>query len=454
MIKVIKNMKQLKWLSLLLCVALSGQTAFASSQVSFMKPGPMMRVPASSVEDSPCLFRTGFSSDLYGIEDFRMSKGVFFDMDIINSLNIGLSVIQPYDVTAMNTDNVEYGIHLTKRVMAYGDISMAVGLWDFVLRNMDGEMQVDNNDFSIFAVIATEKTVGPAGFNTYMGVGSGGLSRGFSDNDSTTSIGVFAGFLFRTGMMADRGGINLIGEFDGGGLNLGMEIPLTSEYRFNVGISQIQWLPNFGKENETDLPAISLGLTLSIPRGLPKRSTLRPESYSETERGNMASSDSDSGYRSELDSLLREADATIMGLRDSLRISVQTVDNLNNTIALLRQQKSVLEDSLQSVKLQQHVMQQNINLALKHLSRSLRYFYAGDYIQALNEVDIAIQLNPNLSLAYARRGSIYYKMGDIQRATINWNLALQIDPEYDDVRNILKVLQETRSRTGSFMNNN
>jgi Tfp pilus assembly protein PilF len=75
-------------------------------------------------------------------------------------------------------------------------------------------------------------------------------------------------------------------------------------------------------------------------------------------------------------------------------------------------------------------------------------------MQALNEVDIAIQLNPNLSLAYARRGSIYYKMGDIQRATINWNLALQIDPEYDDVRNILKVLQETRSRTGSFMNNN
>ncbi|RKY50000.1 MAG: hypothetical protein DRP86_04285 [Candidatus Neomarinimicrobiota bacterium] len=453
MIKVIKNMKQLKWLFLLLCVVLYGHTAHASSQVSFMKPGPMMRVPSSSVEDSPYLFRTGFGSDLYGIEDFRMSKGVFFDMDIINSLNVGLSVIQPYDVTAMNTSDVEYGFHLTKRVMAYGDISMAVGLWDFVLRNIDDEMQVDNQNFSFFAVISTEKMMGETGFNTYMGVGSGGLSRGFSSNDTTTSIGVFAGFLFRTGMMADRGGINLIGEFDGGGLNLGMEIPLTTEYRLNLGISQLQWLPNFGKENETDLPAISMGLTLAIPRSLPGRASRRSGIAVGTGE-NTGTSATESEYRAKLDSILREADATIMGLRDSLRISVQTVDDLNNTIALLRQQKSVLEDSLQSVKLQQHVMQQNINLALKHLSRSLRYFYAGDYIQALNEVDIAIQLNPNLSLAYARRGSIYYKMGDIQRAAINWNLALQIDPEYDDVRNILKVLQETRSRTGSFMNNN
>ncbi|HAE87408.1 TPA: hypothetical protein DCG86_05225 [Candidatus Marinimicrobia bacterium] len=453
MIKVIKNMKQLKWLFLLLSVVLSGHTAHASSQVSFMKPGFMMRVPSSSVEESPYLFRTGFASDLYGIEDFRMSQGVFFDMDIINSLNVGLSVILPYDVISMSTADVEYGFHLTKRVMAYGDISMAVGLWDFVLRNIDGEMQVDNQDFSIFAVISTEKMVGETGFNTYMGVGSGGLSRGFSNNDTTTSIGFFAGFLFKTGMMADRGGIHLIGEFDGGGLNLGMQIPLSTEYRLNLGISQLQWLPNFGKDNESDLPAISMGLTLAIPRAMPKQTTRRSgiSAFTDGDGGRQAA---ETEYGVKLDSLLREADATIIGLRDSLRISVQTVDDLNNTIAQLRQQKSVLEDSLQSVKLQQHVMQQNINLALKHLSRSLRYFYAGDYIQALNEVDIAIQLNPNLSLAYARRGSIYYKMGDIQRATINWNLALQIDPGYDDVRNILNVLQETRSRTGSFMNDN
>ena len=67
-----------------------------------------------------------------------------------------------------------------------------------------------------------------------------------------------------------------------------------------------------------------------------------------------------------------------------------------------------------------------------------------ELVEALKEVDLALELNPDLALAYARRGSIYYKLGDVQRATINWNLALRLDPEYDDVRNILKALNENR----------
>jgi Tfp pilus assembly protein PilF len=102
---------------------------------------------------------------------------------------------------------------------------------------------------------------------------------------------------------------------------------------------------------------------------------------------------------------------------------------------------------VRSAKLAKHAMEENINLALKHLSRSLRFFYQNDYREALQEVDAAIELNSNLALAYARRGSIYYKLGDIDRATINWNLALRIDPEYDDVRNILRALSENRLRS-------
>jgi len=105
---------------------------------------------------------------------------------------------------------------------------------------------------------------------------------------------------------------------------------------------------------------------------------------------------------------------------------------------------------VRSIKLAKHAMERNINLALKYLSNSLRYFYTGEYREALKEVEAAIELNPNLALAYARRGSIYYKLGDIDRATINWNLALKIDPEYDDVRNILRAMSESRLR-GSGM---
>ena len=143
----------------------------------------------------------------------------------------------------------------------------------------------------------------------------------------------------------------------------------------------------------------------------------------------------------------KAADFEIAKLRDSLRVYETQIKYLTSQVAQLKQKSAVLEDSVRSIKLAKYAMERNINLALKHLSNSLRYFYEGDYQQALKEVDAAIELNPNLALAYARRGSIYYKMGDIERASINWNLALKIDPEYDDVRNILRAMNENRLRS-------
>ncbi len=125
--------------------------------------------------------------------------------------------------------------------------------------------------------------------------------------------------------------------------------------------------------------------------------------------------------------------------------------NLMVQLAAIEQQSQFLEDSLLSMKLSRNVDEKNMNEAMRHLSRSLRYFYAGDYRAALQEVESALDLNPNMALAYARRGSIYYKLGDTQRATINWNLALRLDPEYDDVRNILKALHENRLNSTSIV---
>ena len=80
---------------------------------------------------------------------------------------------------------------------------------------------------------------------------------------------------------------------------------------------------------------------------------------------------------------------------------------------------------------------------MKHLSRSLKFYYEGDYISALNEAETAIELNPNLAVAYARRGSIYFQLGDIKRASINWNMALKLDPDYDEVREILRSVNQS-----------
>ena len=81
-----------------------------------------------------------------------------------------------------------------------------------------------------------------------------------------------------------------------------------------------------------------------------------------------------------------------------------------------------------------------------YLTKSLKHFYEGDYISALQEAEIAIELNPNMAVAYARRGSIYYQLGDIKRARINWNMALKLDPTYDEVREILSSVNNSQDR--------
>ena len=154
---------------------------------------------------------------------------------------------------------------------------------------------------------------------------------------------------------------------------------------------------------------------------------------------------------SSMDSTLAMADFAVHTVRDSMNMLRNEMRNLMVQLAAIEQQSQFLEDSLLSMKLSRNVDEKNMNEAMRHLSRSLRYFYAGDYRAALQEVESALDLNPNMALAYARRGSIYYKLGDTQRATINWNLALRLDPEYDDVRNILKALHENRLNSTSIV---
>ena len=153
----------------------------------------------------------------------------------------------------------------------------------------------------------------------------------------------------------------------------------------------------------------------------------------------------------EIDTTLKLADYTVHTLRDSMGLMTNEMRNLMTRLSAMEQHSKFLEDSLKAVKLNSNVSEQKMNDAMRHLSRSLRYFYSGNYRASLQEVESALELNPNLALAYARRGSIYYKLGDIQRATINWNLALRMDPEYDDVRNVLKALHENRLKSTTLI---
>ena len=446
-------------------LVLIGSMVLGSTRVAYTRPGLMMRVPTSSNQKTPYLFRTGFGTEIHNFDPFNTAKGVYFDMELNKGFAFGFSAVQGGDTTSLallkesqQKPVVEFGFHFQQRVFSYNDISLTVGLQDVVFQNdqtSDDILSLNTSLLSFFTVLASEKDLGEYKMNTYMGFGSGGLAPMDTievDPDSVgTSAGVFLGFVLKTPYFARRGGMDIVGEFDGTGVNVGLRIPLTSDYRLNLGFTHIERLPDWDKRYWAGHPGFILGFDMAVPREPRRRLQGGPSGPTNI----YGSSDGLAGGMETLplhrDSTITMANIAVITLRDSMALMNNEMRNLLVRLSAMEQNTKFLSDSLVNIQLETNISEKNMNEALRHLSRSLRYFYAGDYREALKEVDLSLELNPNLALAYARRGSIYYKLGDVQRATINWNLALRLDPEYTDVRNILKALHENNLKSASFI---
>ena len=438
----------------------------ASTRIVYTRPGLMMRVPTSSVQKAPYVFRTGFGVELHNFDPINTAKGVYFDMEFGKGFTAGFSAVQGGDTTSLDlisksqyTPQVEFGFHFQQRIFTYNDISLSAGLQDVVFQNNQNEEQMlslNTDLLSFFVVLASEKDLGDYKMSTFMGFGTGGLGpmdsvKVVSDSAQTANAGVFVGFLLKTPYFGRTGGMDIVGEFDGTGVNVGLRIPLTSDYRLNLGFTHIEKLPEWGNRYWSGHPGFTLGLDMAVPRDPRRRVQGGPSSptniYGPGD-GTRGGVDTMPLHR---DSTIAMANVAVETLRDSMALMNNEMRNLLVRLNAMEQNSKFLADSLSSLKLETNVSEQNMNEAMRHLSRSLRYFYAGDYREALKEVDLALELNPNLALAYARRGSIYYKLGDVQRATINWNLALRLDPEYTDVRNILKALNENKLKSARII---
>ena len=446
----------------------------AGTRVAYTRPGLMMRIPTSSNKSTPYLFRTGVSTEFHNFSPFNTAKGAFFEMEIGRGFSAGFSAVIPGDTTRLSkleesqyNAPAEFGFHFQKRVYKYNDIAVSVGLQDVVFESeqtSEEMLSLNTSLLSAFVVLSSQKDLGEYKFDTYFGFGTGGLAPVTADTlpalldengavitDSTESnAGVFVGFLMKTPYFAKRGGMDIVGEFDGTGVNVGLRIPLTSDYRLNLGFTHMEKLPEWGNRYWNGHPGFTLGLDMAVPRDPRVRVQGGPSSPTNIYRQGEGSSGFDS-VPLHRDSTIAMANVAVTTLRDSMALMNNEMRNLLVRLNAMEQNSRFLSDSLNSLKLETNVSEKNMNEAMRFLSRSLRHFYAGDYREALKEVDLALELNPNLALAYARRGSIYYKLGDVQRATINWNLALRLDPEYTDVRNILKALNENKLKSTSMI---
>jgi len=451
-----------------------GSLSFGGTRVAYSRPGLMMKIPTSSNKKAPYLFRTGFGTEVHNFNPFNTAKGVYFDMELSRGFGFGFSAGMAGDTTSLAkleesqyNAPVEFGFHFQQKVYTYNDISLTVGLQDVVFESeqtSEEMLSLNTSLLSFFVVLASEKDLGEYKMNTYMGFGTGGLAplvadtakTDLSDNSSSldstdeTNSGVFLGFLLKTPYFSNRGGMDIVGEFDGTGVNVGLRIPLTSDYRLNLGFTHIEKLPEFGNRYWQGHPGFTLGLDMAVPRDPRRRVQGGPSSPTNLYGSSNKTQSGMGSMPLHRDSTIVMANVAVETMRDSMALMNNEMRNLLVRLSAMEQNSQFLADSLSALKLETNVSEKNMNEAMRHLSRSLRYFYAGDYREALKEVDLALELNPDLALAYARRGSIYYKLGDVQRATINWNLALRLDPEYSDVRNILKALSENKLKSASM----
>ena len=60
--------------------------------------------------------------------------------------------------------------------------------------------------------------------------------------------------------------MDIVGEFDGTGVNVGLRIPLTSDYRLNLGFTHIEKLPEYGDRYWQGHPGFTVGLDMAVPR--------------------------------------------------------------------------------------------------------------------------------------------------------------------------------------------
>ena len=458
----------------------------ATSRVSFSRPGNMMNIPSGTNYIDTDSFVIGASTDIYNFTIFNHSSSVNFNTFLSHNINLGLSI-----ATTANPSNdllnstlfktpVEFGLHYQHRVYSFKDVSISMGIQDLVFNTING---FNPNSVSLFTVFSSERKFEQYTLGSYIGAGTGKIAANnfiYDDTriieqhpnfgepivDSTNnqigtyggividnynqyiqnqSVNVFLGFTLKTPYLIKNGGIDFLGEYDGNGLNIGVRIPLSPRYVITTGIKNLNNIADLNMQSLTDnfplqnlpliysSPSIHFGVNVKLPKT--GKTVVIPRSLRRV--GTSGKEFAERVYKEELDSSLIYFDEAVGHLRDSLRLVNFKVRTLENHNILLNQELSFLGDSTDALRMRQRMSDHNQNKIVKHLTKSLKHYYEGDYISALQEAEIAIELNPNLAVAYARRGSIYYQLGDIKRARINWNMALKIDPNYDEVREIL-----------------
>ena len=418
----------------------------SNTRVVFSRPSSLIRTPGALDLEYFDQYIVGFGGEITHISDLNYAFSNYFKGATSTGYNYGISytLSQEYleeNIASTSPQNIAFHIH--KQIFKRNNIGINFGIQDVLYKSNSPHRVSLFTSFSYIQKITKDYTL-----ESVLGFGTGALTsdshnyeESFTDDTAVLELPFFIGFKLKTPIMLDRGGLNFLLEYDGGGLNIGASIPLHPAWTINLAITNFGKISEFGEWNEngtiiSDSPALGIGIQMNIPKLKYKKV--------KSSVNDLTSLYNQIPYDESVDSLVRQATVLINSLEDSLSQNINKQNTLISINESLKQRINYLEDSLSMVLLDDKIVELNLNQAMKHLSQSLAYYYTQNYSDALAETDKAIAIFPDLAIAYARKGSIYYRLGDTQRATVNWNIALTLDPEYAEVRSVLLNLKDNK----------
>ena len=286
---------------------------------------------------------------------------------------------------------------------------------------------------------------------------------------------LFCGFRLSTPWREHKGdGVNIMLEYIDKGYHLGFDLPINHNVKFQFALTHLENFQTINEYDESlgineqifgDEAGISIGIEYEIPtkKNQHKLSKMELEKVQITEpenncyigliKGNIVSplQINEGCSVGAIKQIVKEINTSFQTLNDSINMLNQTLTAYKLTKDALDIKVNYLQDSLSTQEIKYHITKTELNIAIKSLTNSLKYYYTNEYHLALKELDKTIKYLPNLAAAYARKGSIYYKLGSLDRATINWNRALQLDPEYEEVKNILLKIKSNSIRENTVL---
>ena len=437
----------------LILIILLTSIIFSNSRVAFSRPQLVYRTPSSYFPDmGEGKISLGFTSEIIDFEVPSSSSSAFFNTKIKN-WHFGFSYTALPDYRSLSNiaaeplseSPYEIGMHLQRRIYGYKSLYMDIGVQDILLKSLNDDGLFDNSSF--FFVVSNNKKFNNYDMTINYGFGTGKIASDQHNYNDTggSAMSPFLSILLNTPYFNNK--MNLLFEYDGSGINIGAQVPVTDIYMLRFGVSHLNKITEWGNrekegnenlELESDAPALTIGFLMNIPD---------IKSDQERIKNNMLGmEDNQYGDFQPLvivdTTKIKEQEEIINNYSDSLNTYRYELQGLYNENAFLRKDIQSLEDSTKTILLDIQINQSKRNEAMRLFQDSYDRLVEEKYYESLDLINKVIELQPNLAIAYARRGTIYYYLNDLKAASMNWNLALKLDPEYYQVKSVLESLKE------------